>query len=242
MMLDSILSLILIICLQVKNYLALKNLAIELQLLFFILMMNVLLSSTEEAAAVLEERITNFDISKLQGEDVDKAVSLLCGGMHRLKQVKHNIDDSEMSKQLIKVFMTTSVPEFNKIFETINIQRTIDSVLQKTGCCTQIIQPEQLLKLAEMQYRTMLEAETWTGIKKIAETAFMVQAKELTCFNCSGNHYLSNCKEEKNKDRIALNKKSMMKRIVGLETMEIMAIEIRKINTGLLMHKRRIEE
>jgi len=34
----------------------------------------------------------------------------------------------------------------------------------------------------------------------------------------------------------------MMKRIVGLETMEIMAIEIRKINTGLLMHKRRIEE
>jgi hypothetical protein len=47
--------------------------------LFFVIMMSKLLSNTEEASDALTKRIRDFKISNLQGENVDKATSLLGG-------------------------------------------------------------------------------------------------------------------------------------------------------------------
>jgi hypothetical protein len=48
-------------------------------------MMSELLSNTEEASDALTKRIRDFNISNLQGENVDKATNLL-GAVKRLSQ------------------------------------------------------------------------------------------------------------------------------------------------------------
>jgi hypothetical protein len=52
--------------------------------LFFVIMMRKLLSNTESASDALTKRIRYFKISNLQGENVDKATSLLGGTVKRL--------------------------------------------------------------------------------------------------------------------------------------------------------------
>jgi hypothetical protein len=51
-------------------------------------MMSKLLSNTEEASYALTKHIRDFKISNFQGENVDKATSLLGGAVKRLTQKK----------------------------------------------------------------------------------------------------------------------------------------------------------
>ncbi len=95
--------------------------------LFFIIMINKLLSNTEEAAVTLERRVRSFNISQLPGEDVDKAISLLNGAITRLSQIKNKAVSrpgdqdfyNEITKIVIRVMQTTSVDEFNGVFQHI---------------------------------------------------------------------------------------------------------------------------
>ena len=49
--------------------------------MFFIIMIEKLLSNTEEATATLQNRVKNFKMTTLPGEDVSRAVSLLKGAI-----------------------------------------------------------------------------------------------------------------------------------------------------------------
>jgi hypothetical protein len=73
--------------------------------LFFILMINERLATTEDAAKVLKERIRNFSLKTIEGENVKKAKQLLLGVIHRLEKV--NLP-SDIFLLLISLEPTTS--------------------------------------------------------------------------------------------------------------------------------------
>ena len=184
--------------------------------LFFIIMINLLLSNTEEAALTLQERVKNFKLTNLPGEDVTRAISLLKGAIRRLIHVKRKKigkDDDwflEITRQVMKVMQTSSVPEFNSLFNQLDQQRTIAQVLDVTGSKHAAITYDQVFALAQQRYVQMSELGTWTGTTtKGSESAFTNKAK-FECFNCGGNHSLSDCPQPKNNDRIELNRKKFL--------------------------------
>jgi hypothetical protein len=90
--------------------------------LFFILMrMNHLLSDTEEAAQSLNERVKNFLIKSVQGENIYRVVSLLRGAMKRLQHINKMPDN--IVKTLLNVMQTSSADAFNAQFNHIQRQR-----------------------------------------------------------------------------------------------------------------------
>ena len=183
--------------------------------LFFILMMNHLLSDTEEAAQSLNERVKNFSIKSVQGENIYRVVSLLRGAMKRLQHINKMPDD--MVKTLLNVMQTSSVDAFNAQFNHIQRQRKQNAVLRQTGHSPEF-QGENILMLAESEYRDMLNENTWTGIHtKGSESVFQAGTKNAKghqeregpeCWNgCGGRHMVQDCKKPHDQKRIAANKK-----------------------------------
>jgi hypothetical protein len=85
--------------------------------LFFVIMMSKLLSNTEEASDALTKRIRYFDISNLQGENVDKATLILGGAFKRLAHI--NRVPQNIFRTMLKIMQTASVTKFNNTFELI---------------------------------------------------------------------------------------------------------------------------
>jgi hypothetical protein len=100
--------------------------------LFLILMINELLATNEDAAKVLEERIHNFSLKTIEGENVKKAKQLLLSGIHRLEEQVNHLP-ADIVLVLIKVFQTSSVEEFNKMFAHLENGRDIEQMLFKGG-------------------------------------------------------------------------------------------------------------
>jgi hypothetical protein len=184
--------------------------------LFFILMMNHLLSDTEEAAQSLNERVKKFSIKSVQGENIYRVVSLLRGAMKRLQHINKMPDD--IVKTLLNVMQTSSVDAFNAQFNHIQRQRKQNAVLRQTGQGPDF-QGENILMLAESEYRDMLNENTWTGIHtKGNESIFQAGQKNSKgnqgngdgpeCWNgCGGNHMVQDCKKPIDQNRVNANKK-----------------------------------
>jgi hypothetical protein len=184
--------------------------------LFFILMMNNLLSETEEAAQSLKERVKNFLIKSVQGENIYRVVSLLRGAMERLQHINKMPDN--IVKTLLNVMQTSSVDAFNAQFNHIQRQRKQNAVLRQTRQRTDF-QGENILMLAESEYRDLLNDNTWTGIHtKGTESVFQAGGKNSKghqgagegpeCWNsCGGRHVVQDCKKPLDQNRIAANKK-----------------------------------
>jgi ferredoxin-fold anticodon binding domain-containing protein len=129
--------------------------------LFFILMMNHLLSDTEEAASSLVLKITDFKITNVRGEDIYKVVSLLRGACNRLKHINKLPED--IVKTLLTVFQTSSVDSFNETFHLLQKTRKHAAVLSQTGSLPSLT-TDKIFKLAESDYRDMLQDSLWTGV------------------------------------------------------------------------------
>jgi hypothetical protein len=186
--------------------------------LFFILMMNHLLSDTEEAASSLVARITDFKITNIRGEDIYKVVSLLRGACNRLRHINKLPED--IIKTLLAVFQTSSVDSFNETFHLLQKTRKHAAVLRKTGS-TPDLSLEEIFKLAESDYRDMIQDSQWSGVtNKGSESAFTAadattgattpsddssSPRGLSCFNCGGAHRQSECSKPKDDAKIAAN-------------------------------------
>ncbi len=198
--------------------------------LFFIIMINKLLSNTEEAAVMLERRVRNFNISQLPGEDIDKAISLLNGAITRLSQIKNKAVSqprdqdfyNEITKIVIRVMQSTSVEEFNSVFQHIEKDQLITTSLYTRTNTTRLrFSYEEVFNLAEAKYREMIELGTWTGVRS-NESVFTTSAGHPKkgkgtgtkgapeCWNCGGSHLLSDCKQAKDKKKIAANRKQFL--------------------------------
>jgi hypothetical protein len=136
--------------------------------LFFILMMNHLLSDTEEAASSCEEG-QDFQVNKVVGEDISKAVSLLCGAINWLTSI-HKLPD-DIVKIFLQVFQTTSSEEFNLTFNLLKKQCKHSAVLRQTGPSIGIT-TTNIFTMAESKYRNMLQDNKWSRVTTTGDVAF----------------------------------------------------------------------
>jgi hypothetical protein len=84
---------------------------------FFWVMMSIIQSSTEDAICGLEAKIQSLKIRDTPGENVGTAIGKLHINIKRLAGV--NCLPINILIWLENIFQTTSVPEFNKVFEAI---------------------------------------------------------------------------------------------------------------------------
>ena len=84
--------------------------------LYFKILIDLLVTNTEHMAESIIANITNFRISSLQGENVSTAVSMLKANCESLYHIKRLPSDIEV--RLLRVYQTTSVPEFNSVFKS----------------------------------------------------------------------------------------------------------------------------
>ena len=176
--------------------------------LLFIIMMALLVSQTEEAALKLKERLEKLDLKDIPGEDVPKAVSLIRSALKRLGKFRPD----DIVKTLLRIFQTSSYPEFNATFAQLERQRqaahAFAAVSGKPVEAT-YTQEEIILHLAEQLYRTYLATDDWLGLK-IKAAGFQSAeggVRILVCWNCAGNHNLDQCPKPRNQQLIKINRK-----------------------------------
>ena len=170
--------------------------------------MDILQNDSNEAARYLISTVKNINVSTYDGENINEVLSLIRGATNRLNNLSNSKKDlipEDFLTNIIKLFQTTSVAEFNNLFTYYSQASEVNTFLMGANAPTITI--EQVLKSAEIQYRKFSQSGKWTGATtKLTETSFYTKAA-LKCFNCGGNHHLSQCKVAKNDARIEANHK-----------------------------------
>ena len=180
--------------------------------LFFKIMMGILQNNSDEAAQYLIKTVRNIKLTNYEGENVSKVVSQIRGATNRLKNLEDENGNSEMppdfASDIIKIFRTSSVSEYNDLFSAFQHQIKISKVLKKSANLD-ALSIDTILKFAEEQYLVLVQSGLWTGVNnKATETTFIAKAGQtLQCFNCGGDHLLSECNKPKNDERIQTNRK-----------------------------------
>jgi hypothetical protein len=167
-------------------------------------MMSKLLSNTEEASDALTKRIRDFKISNSQGENVDKATSLLGGAVKRLAQI--NRVPQNIVRNMPQIMQTTSVPKFNNTFELVETSRFVNDCepTLHVGVTGQF-NVNTIFSIAEQKYTSTMEAHKWNGVSnKGSKSTFITvgSEKKPVCWNCGGPHRLPDCTLPKNQEII----------------------------------------
>jgi len=150
-------------------------------------MMNVITSLSEEAVRSLIEEMKTIKISEEPGENVAKIVSKLRGGISRLRNL--NKLPQDVLKQLIRIFQTSSVPNFNGLF------KTVESNMRMGYANVDI---ESILQLAEDTYTELVSCKEWHSSSG-SDSLFVARGgqkkgdnKPITCWNCGQQGHKSN--------------------------------------------------
>ena len=171
--------------------------------LILLMLLQRIQSSSEQYLDHLKNKVENLKISKLQGEDVDKAVSLLNAAYKTFESVSttsNNRIPVDWCKNLCKIFQTTSVAEFNKTFE--EEERAVRRASDKDG--TQPVWPthDQLTSQATATYDRLKQSGHWDLPRSSRAKAYTVertvalqaQQDHRECWNCgSKSHLLPDC-------------------------------------------------
>jgi hypothetical protein len=176
-------------------------------------MMSKLLSNTEEASDALTKRIIDFKISNLQGENVDKATSLLLL-VGAVKTIAHiNRVPQNKVHTMLQIMQTTSVPKFNNTFELMETSIFVNDCEPTLHVgVTEKFNVNTIFSISGKKYASMMEANQWNGVsnKDSKSTVITVgSGKEPICWNCGGGHRLHGCTLPKNQEKISEGKKKM---------------------------------
>jgi hypothetical protein len=157
--------------------------------LFLKLMMNQLLSNTEAAAKVLLEKVEKYNIGNVQEKEVTKVTSQIVSVINRLKHIRKLPQD--MITSLLTNIQTSSVSEFNKVFEAIELQNTLDDLNQSSSMYVKSVNytADKVLTVAEAQHLKLFEKGKWTGaMTRGQDSTFPAQnwsnAKLQKCHSC----------------------------------------------------------
>ena len=131
-------------------------------------------------------KLTNY-----QGKNVDTTMSHLHGMLIHLKVVWKVPKD--IVEKLIEVFQMTSISDFNDIFKVLKINMKLDASAKKPD-------PEEIIKIAEMNYGEMKEGALWTGVNNQGST--FTARNDHTCWNCGEEGHISHeCPKPKAKGK-----------------------------------------
>ena len=172
---------------------------------------------SETAITNLKAKLKNLKISKLPGEDVDRAVSLVRATHSALRSVStpdRTYVPEDFPALLYKVFQTTSVPEFNDCFKRRLTQ--IRSEADETGLQPNWPAIDSILSLATNTYSRLKTSEEWNvpapSKAKALVGAHTHNADALhKCWNCDGDDHqysVQACPKPFDEKRFKANKKA----------------------------------
>jgi hypothetical protein len=190
--------------------------------LFLFLLINNLMADNDSIARALADKIKSVEISKYKGEDVGQVVTHLRAIIHRLKNMRrrdtsgNEIDlvPFDLSRNLYKVFQTSSNEEFNQMFRNRYINEHSESLVTGHSAWSDT---DRILSMAGNFYIQLCSEGSWSGADQNkatfptfsspkAASAFLSSVK---CHNCGGPHYLRDCTESRDQARIDANAKRM---------------------------------
>ena len=179
--------------------------------LLFIIMMKRLQVDTDTAVEYLRNSIKTMKVTNFDGEDVSRVVSLIRGVWKRLKGVGENKVPTDFAKQILAVFQTSTVPEFNSLFE--HYSTSVEVKTRTDPGKDHWPSPDVLFEMAEAKYLELHQIDKWSGVTTKANQSVFNAAGGGTitrrCFNCgSPDHSLPKCPKPRNEQQIEQRKKA----------------------------------
>ena len=158
-------------------------------------------------------KVRNLKISEHEGEDIDTIVRLVNTAVNLLS---HSSTDErsyithDFSRDLLHVFQTSSVPEFNSVFQVREQQCQMEADMSG-DVVVQWPHLEEITSLALQTYHRMSASGLWA--KPTWPAAFPAAVdtwKPGSCFNCgSDQHMQGDCSHPLNQATVDANKKAL---------------------------------
>ena len=205
--------------------------------LLFIMLMKRLTSDTTEGIKYLQDLVKNMKLTDFQGENVDEACNQISAAHKRLQQSQHLLTAAQMTTgsttttstiatstgpifsnaivpedfplQVISVFQTSSVPEFNDQFRQLYTIHDLGKHAIGTSIATPALpKVEEIILIARRKYNSLHQQDKWLG-KLHNPSTFVSFAKMQKCFNCDQEgHSVDQCPVPLNEDRVKQNRKA----------------------------------
>ena len=125
----------------------------------FKIAMECITSMSHTVSMSLSIHVSNMTLKQFPGEDVTKAISVLRGAIQRLK-MSHMLPP-HMPLILFRIFQSSSCVGFTNFFAALYAREEADAMISGQS---KRLESEQLFRIAEHQYRTMLEDGTWSVV------------------------------------------------------------------------------
>lgn len=174
-------------------------------------------SGTEQQLDYLKHKAKSLRISSLEGENVDKAISLLNAALNTFKSASTKSLDRkpiEWEKDLISIFQTSTVSSFNNLFH--KIQDDVRQAADMSGGAPQWPSHEDIIRLASATYNRQKLSGEWdipsgkramyggqTSSREFQPGNPNRPRKEPTCWNCGKTgHVISDCRDKLDQAKI----------------------------------------
>ena len=122
---------------------------------YFYIMMKVILRTTDQATRALVQSIKNLKISKIQGENVLTATSLICRAIQRLEII--NAVPKDITTILLLVYQTSSYPDFNNLFRLMEMHVKLNP--------TKAYKINKIIDIANGNYQELIDLGKWLGVR-----------------------------------------------------------------------------
>ena len=156
--------------------------------LTFFLALNEIISSTGDAVQSLVDKVTTMKIKDFPGEKIPTAVSQLQSAIQRLTFLKKLPMDLE--RKLLTTFQSTSVDEFNNIFNLLDLQ-------EKLGQAYPTV--DKILEIAGSAYRALVDQGKW-NVSATGSSFNADKSGNNGCHECgSDTHQVRDCPVRKEK-------------------------------------------
>ena len=133
----------------------------------------------------MKEKLRTLTMKAFAGEDVHRAATLIRGTVKRLEMIGDVPVD--LPKQIIAIFLTSSVPEFVRVFST--------EILHTVGGFTGGV-VYHIPTLVEVAEPTYVKLSTVWNVDLVDKPASFISQnkKQVTCWGCGQEgHSLGNC-------------------------------------------------
>ena len=172
--------------------------------LMLILVLQRIQDRSEQTLDFLKKRVSNLNISKLKGEDVEQAVRLIKSTYKVLKcsSTEHrSYVPRDFTKVAFCVLQTTTVDEFNYIFR--DLERDVQVKADMAGVQPSWPSITKVINLATTTHRRLKATGVWDEMtrKRGKACALMPNPNSkgattyaVLCWNCGKPHHLKDCK------------------------------------------------
>jgi len=156
----------------------------------------------------LKLQVKDMKISAIPNEDVEVAVSMVkstAAALLSASRPEKSFVPDDLSETVLKIFQTTSVPDFNVIFKDVakKVQLDADSKMLLPVWPT----VTTITNLAQRTYLRMKAEGSWKVPDPPKNAAFVGGTERqftLSCFNCGRpGHVAGDCKEPRDESKIA---------------------------------------